>query len=181
MMQSPIKSKKSLRKLCNFFAFIIVFSTLNVIATPAKSEILPNIVGRDLDGKITSLRRSFNDRPMVVNFWWVKCSPCKQELPDLIAKSEAYPLVDFVYVHAETNAKTKSPYTIDAVSGFLNRLSLKLDHVIIGNTQARKSAGIDALPTTLLINKNGRVEQKLVGFTPENTASIKQWLGNQNN
>jgi len=61
------------------------------------------------------------------------------------------------YEVAGKESKKKSPYTIDAVSGFLNRLSLKLDHVIIGNTKARKSAGVDALPTTLLISKNGRV------------------------
>jgi thiol-disulfide isomerase/thioredoxin len=158
------------------FATCLFLLCFAILMSGAKADALPNIVGRDLDGKITSLHKSFNGRPMVINFWWIKCAPCKKELPDLIAKSKAHPNVDFIYVHAETNAKTKSPYTIEAVSGFLDTRALTLDKVIIGNTKARKSAGIDALPTTLLVNESGRVAQKLIGFTPENTAAIKTWL-----
>ena len=154
----------------------LVVLCVGLTGVHAKADSLPNIVGRDLDGKITSLQRSFDGRPMVINFWWIKCSPCKQELPDLIAKEAAYPNVSFVYVHAETNAKTKAPYKVADVTGFLDNQSLQLNRVIIGNTKARKSAGVDALPTTLLVDKQGRVDRKLVGFTPENTAEISSWL-----
>ena len=171
----PIKFFQSLaaRYSLSGFALILCFALL---ATSAKADILPNIVGRDLDGKITSVHKSFSGKPMVMNFWWIMCSPCKKELPELIGKSKSHPDVDFVYVHAETNAKTKSPYSIDEVAGFLNSRSLELDSVIIGNTKARKAAGIDALPTTLLVDATGRVDKKLVGFTPQNTATIKAWL-----
>lgn len=152
---------------------------MSLLVNAAHADGLPNIVGRDLSGKITSLHRTFDYKPMVVNFWWVKCSPCKQELPDLIAKERDYPNVDFVYVHAETNARTKAPYAIDEITGFLESQSLQLYRVIIGNTKARKSANIDALPTTLLLDNTGRIEQKLVGFTLENTAKISEWLAKQ--
>ncbi|MGC6534790.1 MAG: TlpA family protein disulfide reductase, partial [Parvibaculales bacterium] len=72
--------------------------------------------------------------------------------------------------------KTKAPYDVADVTGFLDSQSLQLNRVIIGNTNARKSAGVDALPTTLLVDKQGRVDRKLVGFTPENTAEISSWL-----
>lgn len=152
---------------------------ISLTGVTAQADSLPNIVGRDLDGKITSLHRSFDGKPTVINFWWIKCSPCKQELPDLIAKDAAYPNVDFIFVHAETNAKTKGAYEIDDVKGFLDRQALLLDRVIIGNTKARKSAGVNALPTTLLVDKQGRVDQTLVGFTPENTEKILEWLKRQ--
>ena len=82
----------------------------------------------------------------------------------------------FIYVHAETNAKTKSPYSTQEVAAFLKQRDLVLGKVIIGNTQSRLSAGVEALPTTLLIDREGNVEKKLVGFTEQNTAQIKNWL-----
>lgn len=167
-----IKSEKPLRVFCSF-VFLALFA---LAPAPAASETLPNIVGRALDGQLTSLKRAFKNKPTVVNFWWVKCAPCKKELPDLIAKSEAHPDVDFIYVHAETNAKTKSPYSTQEVAAFLKQRDLVLGKVIIGNTQSRLSAGVEALPTTLLIDREGNVEKKLVGFTEQNTAQIKNWL-----
>jgi thiol-disulfide isomerase/thioredoxin len=167
-----IKSEKLSRVFCSF----IFLAFLALAPSPAISETLPNIVGRALDGQLISLKRAFENKPTVVNFWWVKCAPCKKELPDLITKSKAHPNVDFIYVHAETNAKTKSPYNTETVATFLKQRELTLDKVIIGNTQSRLSAGVEALPTTLLINREGHVEQTLVGFTEENTAAIKNWL-----
>jgi thiol-disulfide isomerase/thioredoxin len=142
----------------------------------ADNQVLPNIVGRTLDGKIASLKHSFDKKPMVVNFWWVKCSPCKQELPDLLAKADQHPEADFIFVHAETNAKTKTAYRVATVNGFLEQLDIVLPKVIVSNTKARLSAGVTALPTTLLVNRRGMVEETLVGFTPDNTKRIKNWL-----
>ena len=48
--------------------------------------------------------------------------------------------------------------------------------MITGNTKARLSAGVESLPTTLLVSPAGKVDQTLVGFTPANTAAIEQWL-----
>lgn len=146
------------------------------LLSSVQAEIIPNIVGKTLDKKITSLHRTLSGKPTVVNFWWVKCSPCKKELPDLIKKSKAYPDVDFIYIHAQTNSATKSLYDAATVSQFLSSQGISLEKVIIANTKSRQSVGVEALPTTLLVNRFGRIEKNLVGFTPQNTASISEWL-----
>ena len=38
------------------------------------------------------------------------------------------------------------------------------------------AAGVEALPTTLLVDESGKVEMVLVGFTVQNTAKIAAWL-----
>lgn len=163
------------------FSFFCLLCSVTILAAGfapalANGQNLPNIVGLDQNGKITSLRRSFNERKTVVNFWWVKCSPCKQELPDLLAKQKKYPQADFIYVHAETNAATKAAYKPQVVKEFLDRLNITLPNIIIGNTKARLSAGVEALPTTLLVSAEGKIDAFLVGFTPANTAAIEKWL-----
>jgi thiol-disulfide isomerase/thioredoxin len=157
--QSLTKLSRHWRKNFNTLCLLFSFAILLAGTTPVKAQSFQNIVGFDQNGKITSLRRSFKNRKTLINFWWVKCSPCKQELPDLLAKEKKHPQADFIYVQQ-----------------FLDQLNITLPQMIIGNTKARLSAGVEALPTTLLVSPEGKVDQTLVGFTPANTAAIEQWL-----
>ena len=176
------KSSASLRRRSSLTSAIgmcaLAFALLMPATAPANANngAVANIVGRTLDGKLTSLRRSLGEGKTLINFWWVNCSPCKQELPDLIAKENKHPEVKFIYVHAETNAKTKAAYLPEVVQGFLDRMGISLNNVIIGTTKARMSAGVELLPTTLLVNAGGQIDRVLVGFTDENTAQIASWL-----
>jgi thiol-disulfide isomerase/thioredoxin len=174
--QSLTKLSRHWRKNFNTLCLLFSFAILLAGTTPVKAQSFQNIVGFDQNGKITSLRRSFKNRKTLINFWWVKCSPCKQELPDLLAKEKKHPQADFIYVHAETNPATKAAYKPQVVQQFLDQLNITLPQMIIGNTKARLSAGVEALPTTLLVSPEGKVDQTLVGFTPANTAAIEQWL-----
>ncbi|MBT5156623.1 MAG: TlpA family protein disulfide reductase [Rhodobiaceae bacterium] len=164
----------SFNRACLVGLALLMF--LPTASISAAGQQLPNIVGRDLEGNLVSLRRSLQGKKTLINFWWVQCSPCKQELPDLIAKEKSHPEVDFIYVHAETNAKTKSAYEPAIIQAFLGGLGLSLSKVIIGNTKSRMAAGVEALPTTLLVDESGKVEMVLVGFTVQNTAKIAAWL-----
>ena len=149
------------------------------IFSAAMAADLPNIVGRDLDDKMVSLHRSFEAKPTVINFWATWCAPCKKELPDLLEKAKKYPHTDFIFIHAETDKETGAPYSSEAIKLYLNRLGLSLPKSIIGNTKARMSAGVDTLPTTMLVSSGGVLEQILTGFTPETTRQIGNWLGAQ--
>ena len=68
MIQSQIKSRLLLKAPCSLFLGLIALTALLIFSTPAKSDVLPNIVGRDLDGKMVSLHRIFEGRPTIVNF-----------------------------------------------------------------------------------------------------------------
>lgn len=170
MQPSRIKSQTTI-----FALACALFFSAPVPSLATEGEV-SNIVGRSLDGSLASLRRSLGEGKTLINFWWVKCSPCKQELPDLISKELDHPEVKFIYVHAETNAETKAPYKPEVVKGFLDRMDISLKNVIIGTTKARMSAGVTLLPTTLLVNAKGQIDKSLVGFTAENTAQISAWL-----
>ena len=173
-----VKFLRLYRRSCNRAIVFSLLVAISAIASPAvaQSNELPVIVGRDAAGNLTSLKRAFAGKPMLINFWWVQCSPCKQELPDLIAKEQAYPHADFIYVHAESDPKTKSAYEVSAVTDFLKRQNFELPKVIISNTKARLSAGIEELPTTVLVGSDGKVDLRLAGFTDKNTKKIKEWL-----
>ena len=50
------------------------------------------------DGQLFSMR-ALKERPKVVNFFWVECQPCKQELPELAQLQQTYPSVVFLALH----------------------------------------------------------------------------------
>ena len=93
----------------------------------------------------------------VVNVWASWCSPCRAEGPTLAALSIKYPEINFVGILTRDNPvnaeafvrKNKSPYP-----------TLIDDSVLIGFS---KSLPANAIPTTLVIDNNGKVAGRISG------------------
>lgn len=97
---------------------------------------------------------------VVMNFWFAACAPCRAEAPDLVALQNANKDVQFIGVNVrdsaatanafERNFKINWPSVIDANSG-----SVLLAFTGIVTPQA--------VPTTLVIGKDGRVSARVLG------------------
>ena len=104
----------------------------------------------------------------VINVWASWCSPCRAEEPVLAALSEKYPEVNFVGILTRDNPvnaeafvrKNKSPYP-----------TLIDDSVLIGFS---KSLPANAIPTTLVLDKSGRVAGRISGIVT--IASLSELL-----
>ncbi len=122
-------------------------STSNRIAAPALS-------GMTLTGK----NYTFNGGQVaVVNVWASWCAPCRAEAPTLAALSEKYTDVAFIGILTRDN-----PATAEA---FVRRFALPYptlidDSVLIG---FRKSLPANAIPSTVVIDKNGNVAARISG------------------
>ena len=122
-------------------------STSNRIAAPALS-------GMTLTGK----NYTFNGGQVaVVNVWASWCAPCRAEAPTLAAISEKYTDVAFIGILTRDNPAT-------AVA-FVRRFALPYpslidDSVLIG---FRKSLPANAIPSTVVIDKNGNVAARISG------------------
>jgi thiol-disulfide isomerase/thioredoxin len=98
--------------------------------------------------------------PVVMNYWYAGCAPCRAEAPDLVAISEQFPKVQFVGVNVRDSAATAAafnrnfkltwPSIIDSASG---SVALAFTGIV---TPA-------AVPTTLIIDKKGRVSARVLG------------------
>jgi thiol-disulfide isomerase/thioredoxin len=121
--------------------------TSNRIAAPALS-------GMTLTGK----NYTFNGGQVaVVNVWASWCAPCRAEAPTLAALSEKYTDVAFIGILTRDN-----PATAEA---FVRRFALPYptlinDSVLIG---FRKSLPANAIPSTVVIDKNGNVAARISG------------------
>jgi len=122
-------------------------STSNRIAAPELS-------GMTLTGK----NYTFNGGQVaVVNVWASWCAPCRAEAPTLAVLSEKYTDVAFIGILTRDN-----PATAEA---FVRRFALPYptlidDSVLIG---FRKSLPANAIPSTVVIDKNGNVAARISG------------------
>ncbi|GGD86364.1 TlpA family protein disulfide reductase [Microbacterium murale] len=108
----------------------------------------------------------YADEVLVVNFWYAACAPCRVEAPDLAALSTKYQdagasfLGVNVYDQAETslafarNFDIEYPSILDANSGAV-RLAFA------------GHAPPSAVPTTLVLDKQGRVAARFIGLIDE--------------
>lgn len=114
----------------------------------------PDLKGMTLLGIQYSLPKN---AVAVVNVWASWCSPCRAEEPTLSAMANQYPEVNFLGILTRDNPvnaeafvrKNKSPYP-----------TLIDDSVLIGFS---KSLPANAIPTTLVLDKNGLVAGRISG------------------
>lgn len=130
--------------------------------TPSDTTALaPEIELKMLQGgqfRLSQLR----GRVVVLNFWATWCGPCREEIPALNAlQNELGPRgLEVVGVSWDD--------TIDDIKNF--QKETKLDYMIVldGETVQDKFGGIPSIPTTYIIDRTGRIRQKIVGARDRN-------------
>ena len=110
----------------------------------------------DISGNTVSLSQ-MQGKVVVVNFFTVFCQPCRHEMPDLNA----------IYNENKDKGLAMVGICLNADPNQLKALikQLKLDYpVLLGTDKVSKDYGeIVAVPTTFIINKQGKIAEKIVG------------------
>lgn len=116
----------------------------------------PDISLPDLDG-VTWRLSEHRGRTVFLNFWASWCESCKDEKPSfqaLISREKDNPGVSFVTVLYDDDPEKAREFIAAAGYGF---------RVLIDDRKVSKSYGVRGVPETFIINKAGRVEEKIVG------------------
>jgi len=94
---------------------------------------------------------------MILNFWTTWCAPCKKEMPSLEKLSKLYPEIIIFLINLEKPNK-------DKVSNFFKELNIsKLDIYFDPNFELVKSFNMRGVPTSILIDKNGKEFARVIG------------------
>ncbi len=117
----------------------------------------------DLDGK-TIKDADFKGKIVVLNFWATWCVPCREEIPSLIELHQQYGDDGVIIVGASVDRGG-----VDLVKRFVERFKINYPIVIADEKMMRDFGNVEAVPTTFLIDRNGRVAGKHVGFAEKET------------
>jgi cytochrome c biogenesis protein CcmG, thiol:disulfide interchange protein DsbE len=141
---------------------VFAISTYAQDTSKAKKDI-PSIKIKDVNGKEVDIQAlTGNGKPVIFSFWATWCSPCKKELENINEVIDDWKKkynVEIVAISIDDarNAMKVKPY----VDGKKWDFPVLLDI----NQDVKRNLNIPNVPYTLLIDKNGKIVYRHVGYT----------------
>jgi thiol-disulfide isomerase/thioredoxin len=130
------------------------------IVAQAERRAAPTLVGPTLDGSTFALADHLGE-VVVLNVWASWCAPCRAEAPDMQEVSEELADQGVQFVGLNTRDST------EPARAFVDRFGLTYPSVVDadGSTQLlfRDSLPPAAIPSTLVIDREGRVAARAIG------------------
>jgi thiol-disulfide isomerase/thioredoxin len=125
----------------------------------------PEFTARQFEGDEVVFDRT-GDEVLVLDFWATWCAPCVEALPEMQALAEKFSEkpVRFYAVNV-----SEMP---DAIKGFLETHELSIPVLVDVEGQLTRAYAATAIPQTVLIGKDGRVEAVHVGFDSNDSMKI---------
>lgn len=120
-------------------------------------DAAPDISLTGLDGKPFTLATS-KGKVVLLNFWATWCGPCRAEIPDLIALQEKYK------DHLQILALDVDDDDPTAVKNFVTKSHINYPVAMSSDEVRAQYGGIAALPTSFLLDTEGRIVQKHEGL-----------------
>jgi len=167
------------------FLILFIFLTTNVFANDV-SEIKNIVIHKDLkvydnvifldknDKKINI--KEFNGNLLLLNFWATWCAPCKEEMPSLdrLQVNQNLSNLKIFAINISQESKKK-------VDSFFEDLNIKnLDPYFDAPTTLAKTFTLRGVPTSILIDKNGKEFARIMGSIDFNDQIFINWLKTYN-
>ncbi len=112
-----------------------------------------------LDGRPWTLSAQ-RGKVVLVNFWATWCPPCRMETPELVALKTAYASRPFEVVGISMDEDK------DTVPGFVKRYNINYP-ILLPNGPVSFGGDVSALPTSFLVDQQGRIAREYVGMISE--------------
>lgn len=117
-----------------------------------------------LDGKPVKLD-DYKGKVTIVDIWGTWCPPCRMEIPHFIALQKNYKDkgVEIVGINREKPQKGKEK---DLIEPFVKETGINYTLVIGDDKVEEKVPDFSGYPTTLFLDREGKVRYKHVGYAP---------------
>ena len=155
------------------FVFAVVFLTVLQPAAaedaPQEVPVFPTLTFTALDGVSQIDLESVRGRPVLMTFWASWCGPCRQELPELEKLVDELAEEGFVLITINLD-QTPAMGVRFLQQNDIDVPAYRMD------PRALTQLGVKALPTNLLLDREGRPVQIYRGYSPEVPGEIRRLI-----
>jgi cytochrome c biogenesis protein CcmG/thiol:disulfide interchange protein DsbE len=151
--------------------------------SPLQGKPAPPFTLEDLSGKNVSLA-DYKGNALLINFWATWCAPCKIETPWLIELRNQYAAQGFEVLgisadDLDRDDPAKLREEKQEIARFVQKMQMPYPVLIDGDSISKPYGGVDELPASFFVDRNGIVVAAQQGITSKSEieASVKKALG----
>lgn len=132
-----------------------LMASLGITSLP-EGKTATDFTLKNLNGKEVSLS-DYRGRLVFLNFWATWCPPCRMEMPSMEKLYQRFKDDDFVMLAVDLRESQK------IVKKFVDDYELNFTILLDSDGRIGDTYGVRAIPTTYLIDRQGRLIGKAVG------------------
>ena len=155
---------------------LIIFYLVLIAQIGAKVEIenkLPKMSLKMLNGKSTDVSSFLEDGPILINFWATWCAPCIKEMKYLDKFNKKYAESGFQVVSINTD----TPRSLSKVKSFVKSRGYSFEILMDPKSEFIRKAGGKVLPFLLLVNTDGTIFKRHMGYSPGDEITLEKEIG----
>lgn len=122
-------------------------------------ETAPDFTLTSLNGEEIRLSH-LRGKTIFLDFWATWCGPCRESVPHLVSLYKTHRENGFIIIGVSVDKGD---------AGIVRRFAASMDipyPIVIATGDLEKQYGVTALPTGFLIDREGRIRDKILGFSP---------------
>ena len=167
------------------FLILFIFLTTNVFANDVSEiknivihkdpKVYDNVIFLDKNDKKINIKE-FNGNLLLLNFWATWCGPCKEEMPSLdrLQVNQNLSNLKIFAINISQESKKK-------VDSFFEDLNIKnFDPYFDAPITLAKTFSLRGVPTSILIDKDGKEFARIMGSIDFNDQIFINWLKTYN-
>ena len=167
------------------FLILFIFLTTNVFANDVSEiknivihkdpKVYDNVIFLDKNDKKINIKE-FNGNLLLLNFWATWCEPCKEEMPSLdrLQVNENLSNLKIFAINISQESEKK-------IDSFFKDLNIQnFDSYFDPPTTLAKTFSLRGVPTSILIDKNGKEFARIIGSIDFDDKIFINWLKTYN-
>lgn len=154
------------RYLLIVLASLWLLSPLHAASVQGKA---PNFTLKSNSGKNVKLSE-LRGQVVLLNFWASWCGPCRQEMPLLEKLQRRYSSLGFTVLGVNVEEDPRKAKTL------LKDISVSFPILFDTRNTVSKQYKVSAMPSTVMIDRNGNMRYLHKGYKPGDEAQYKKWV-----
>ncbi len=172
-----------IKKIKKFIILIFCFSIFSSIAQTNEDVPLNNMAINETPKSISSIifedflgnkisLEDYRGKLVIINFWATWCTPCKKEMPSLdrLYQSNDFKNLKVFAVNMEQQNKKKTKKFFENLK--IRKLEIFFDY----DLDFLKEFKLRGVPTTVLVNKEGKEFARIIGEVNFEDKKFVKWL-----